>query len=533
VYLGLDLGTTNIKALAVNPQGKIVARGAQEVPLIHTPDGGVEQDIEQIWQATLKAIKSAAEKTDLADIKAVGVSSQGAAIQIRTTEGKCVGPVISWMDARGRPFDEKFQKRIGEKWLTQRMGHGVSAMSIGQSIRLREQDPELLAPPNILGYVGDAIVQRLTGNDAHDKSSLSIAGLYNPSLGQPDPELLKKLDLTAEQLPKLIPAGQAAGSLKPQIAKETRLPADIPVGPAIHDQYAAAVGCGAIDTGDLMFGAGTAWALLAVTDHLSNPVGPAAWVCDHIVPGRWGQLLSLVVGGSALKWALDMTGSQNMSPEKIDETIDSIPPGADGLRLWPFMDAIGGQNRPKGGRIYDIKLAHTKEHLLRATLEGLCFELTRQIGWLEKAGCPIKRLIMCGGASQSRVTPQIVADVTHRPVTCPQETEISAFGAAIIARAMIEKNTTIEKLFESMAGNKREIKPGKNAGDYAPMVKEYIQAVDAAGERFIYRRAIHLTSPKRKRVGFLLAATQRGARRLAHLWRVACDGFTNNQETYK
>jgi sugar (pentulose or hexulose) kinase len=480
VLLGLDLGTTNIKALLVKDDGTVVAQGSEPVSLMHTSDGGVEQDIDQIWQATLKAICKAGGKVDLAAVRSIGVSSQGAALQIRSQDGGCIGPVVSWMDPRGLPFDTKFQERLGEDWFAGRVGHAQSSMAVGQVLRLRQANPAILDSPKVLGFVGDTIVQRFCGRAAHDGSSLSICGLYNPRLQQADPDLLEELNLSPEQLPDLISAREPAGMLNDEVAGQTHLLAGIPVGPAIHDQYAALLGCGAIDSGDVMLGAGTAWAILAVVDHLPELVAPIAWICNHIVPQRWGQLLSLVVGGSAFKWALDMTDLSDASGERIDEIIDSVPPGCDGFRLWPFLDGVGGRNRPVGGRMYGLKLGHGRGHLLRATVEGLCFELTRQLGWLEKGGCPIDRLIMCGGGAKSRCTPQIVADITGRPVTCPDQAEISAFGAAILARAMLEPDMPLKELFNSMAGTSRQIRPSESASVYPSWVQAYIETVDAA-----------------------------------------------------
>ena len=477
MLLGLDLGTTNVKALLVEAGGAIAARGSAPVPLVHTSDGGVEQDIERIWQATLEAVRQAAGGARPGEVRAVGVSSQGAAMQIRAEDGRCLGPVISWMDPRGQPFDKELTQRMGRAYFASRLGHGRSGISLGQLLWLRRQRPELLAWPNRVGFVGDTIVQRLCGRAAHDGSSLSICCLYNPSLRQADPDVLELMGLRAEQLPDLLPARQPAGPLSAEAAALTGLPAGIPVGPAVHDQYAAALGCGAIDAGDVMFGAGTAWALLAVADRLMGPVVPSAWVCDHVLPGRWGQMLSLVVGGSAFRWALAMTALEGESPEAIDKVIDSIPPGSDGLRLWPFLSGTGGEGRPTSGSVHGLRLAHGRAHLLRATVEGLCMELARQIGWLEVAGCPARRLIMCGGGARSRCTPQIVADVAGRPVTLPAEPEISAFGAAILARAMQEQETSLEELHRSMAGETRRIEPGPAAASYAKMLGEYVAAL--------------------------------------------------------
>ncbi len=481
MLLGLDLGTTNIKALVVREDGSIASQGSAPVQLIHTPDGGVEQDIEEIWQSTLAAIREAGRSCDLTGVRAIGISSQGAAIQVRDQHDNPVGPVISWMDSRGQPYDNELTRELGETWFADHTGHPGSAVAVGQTLRLHEKDPRPLAPPNRLGFVGDLIVYRLTGRAAHDCSSLSICTLYNPSTHQADANLLAHLGLKPEQLPDLLPARQIAGPLREDIAKQLGLAPGIPVSPAVHDQYAAALGCGAIRVGDVMFGAGTAWVLLAAADRLMRPVGPVAWVCDHIVPKRWGQLVSLVVGGSVFKWALDMTRTTGESGDEIDDLLESVSPGSEGLQLYPFMDGLGMPDRLSAGLIDNVRLAHGPAHLLRAAAEGLCFELARQLQWLNAGGCPTHRLIMCGGVTRTRVTPQIVADVTGRPVAFPAQPETSAFGAAILARALLEPDTPLEQLADSMAPIQRILQPGSDAATYKPLLADYIARLAKTG----------------------------------------------------
>src|SRR3990167_7105765 len=123
MLLGLDLGTTNIKELVVREDGSIAGEGSSPVRLIHTSDGGVEQDIEEIWQSTLTAIRQAGQGYDLAAVRAISISSQGGAIQIRDEHNRPIGPVISWMDNRGQPFDDQLTRGFGEDWFAQHVGH--------------------------------------------------------------------------------------------------------------------------------------------------------------------------------------------------------------------------------------------------------------------------------------------------------------------------------------------------------------------------------------------------------------------------
>lgn len=478
MYLGLDLGTTNVKALLVAPEGTVHQQASVPVPLHHSDDGGIEQDIGQIRQATLDAIRQVGQQAPLRDVKAVGVSSQGGALQIRTDTGDTIGPVISWLDPRGQEFDRQITERQGADWFAQHCGHGSSATAVGQILRLRHRNPDVLAWPNRIGFVGDTIVKSLCGRAAHDASSLHLCDMYNPSRREADPELLSLLKLRPEQLPDLLNARETAGVVIDDISRQTGLPAGIPVSPAIHDQYAAALGCGALASGDVMFGAGTAWVLLAIADQRLDPVVPSAWVCDHVVPQRWGQLISLVVGGSVFTWALSMTDMADKPAADIDTLLGSVAAGSDGLRLYPFLDGTGGPGRLDHGMIGGIRFAHGRAHLLRAAVEGLCLELTRQLDMLERAGAPAKRLIMCGGASGSTTTTQIVADVTGRPVTCPEQTEISAFGAAILARAIHEPDASLETLAEQMLGPARRVSPGTESATYTTLRDTYNHLIE-------------------------------------------------------
>ncbi len=479
MLLGIDLGTTNIKALLVEEDGTVRAQqGAVPVDVKHGPDGGVEQDIEQIWRATCQAIAQAGAGGALRNVRAVGISSQGGAIQLRTRDGRCVGPVISWLDGRGHPFDRAMTEQKGAEWFAARIGHGGSGVAIGQALRLRKASPSLLSDEHGIGFVGDTIVQRLCGRAAHDHSSLSIANLYNPALRRADPDVLAAIELDEGRLPDLLAATEQAGTITPDAARQIGLPEGIPVTPAVHDQYAAAVGCGALENGDVMFGAGTAWVLLAVADRMASPIAPLAWVCDHVVEGRWGHLLSLVVGGSVFRWALAMTGLADAPADKTDELMERIPPGCEGLSVFPFHDGRGGPHRLSAGQMRGLRLAHGPGHLLRGCVEGLSFELARQLGWLADAGCGGRRLVMCGRTSGTRCTPRIVADVTGQPVNVPAHTEVSAFGAAVLARRLIEPGTQLEALAREMVKTARTFEPSAARTRYEELLGRYATALD-------------------------------------------------------
>ncbi len=478
LFLGLDLGTTNVKALVVDSGGAIVAQGAAPVTRTTTPDGGVEQDIDQIWDATCRAIREAVACVAAEEIRAIGVSSQGGALQLLDQDDQPQGPVISWLDGRGRPYDRKFEREMGEPWLVEHIGHNLSSMALGQLLRLQQDSPEVLKQTAGIGFVGDLVVGRLCGRRAHDLTSLSIGMLLNPRHGDADPELLERLSIHDKKLPALVPATEPAGRLLGPVAERIGLPEGLPVSAAVHDQYAASLGAGVTGEGDVLVGTGTAWVLLATMGHLAAPVVPRTFVCPHPLPGLFGQLMSLSNGGSAVQWVLEVTGQAGLGGEELDRCLESISPGSDGLRCWPLLMDTGRNmgSMPPGGRFSGITLGHTQAHLLRAVVEGLACELARHLNWLIAAGLPVSRLVVSGPAAVSSVVPQILADTTNRPVTCLALPDVSAFGAATIARILTEPNHDPRTLASMIAPAQRTVAPGSGVGLYRELLAEYLAA---------------------------------------------------------
>lgn len=478
MFLGLDLGTTNVKAVVTSPEGRVVAESSVPIPRYCTPDGGVEQDLDEIFTATCDALRQAAARAPAGQILAMGVSSQGGALQLLDSDGRPLGRVISWLDGRGRPFDNQLVNQVGTDWLVDHLGCNLSTMTLGQLLRLRHTQPEVFARARSIAFVGDAIVGRLCGRRAHDATSLSIALLYNPWQGRADDEMLRRLDIRDRQLPDLLAATSAAGGLLSDVASRTGLRAGIPVSPAVHDQYAASTGAGSVGPSDVCLGTGTAWVLVANSPRLSRPATSATFVCPHPVPDRFGHLLSMTNGGSTVDWLSGLLGPDRWPLDRLDHALAAVPAGSDGLTFWPLVSP-GSSSLPRGlpgGRIEGIGLAHRPEHLLRAGVEGLACELARHLDLLARAGLPARRLVMCGAAAASLVTPQILADVTGCQVSCIAVSAISAFGAAVIARAMVEPQPDLAALARNLAPESRSVEPAANVPVYGELLARYLEA---------------------------------------------------------
>jgi xylulokinase len=482
MFLGLDLGTSNVKSLLVDDHGSILAEGSAAVDRSMTPDGGVVQDIHQIWDATCQAVREAVALVDARRVQAVGVSSQGGALQLLDAREDPLGPVISWLDTRGQPFDRQLEELWGTQYLVEHTGCNLSGTTLGQIARLRRETPEVLRAAAAIGYVGDVMVARLCGRRAHDATSLSLAMLYNPTLNAADPGLLRKLGIGDKRLPDLLPATKAAGPLRRDAAAQMGLAEGIPVSPAVHDQYAAALGAGAAGEGDVLVGTGTAWVLLVLGNRLAPPLAPGTFVCRHPVDGLFGQLLSMGGVGDLIQLALETTGDRDIAVPSLDALLATVPAGADGLRFNPALNTPGPTTASSDSNA-TVMAAGTFSRaasvepagILRAVFEGLACELARRLRWFTQAGFPVRRLLVSGPAAAGVVVPQILADVANCPVHCIEHAAPSAFGAAVIARALVDRRP-LGELAAELAPPCRVVAPGADQPTYERQLEQYIES---------------------------------------------------------
>ena len=222
----------------------------------------------------------------------------------------------------------------------------------------------------------------------------------------------------------------------------------------MHDQYAAALGSGAVHKGTVMIGTGTAWVLLAIHDRLSAPVIDEAFVCHHVVDGLWGQILSLGNGGSAFAWALRLTGMEGLAVTRSSHCWQ--------LRLPVVTACVAGHFWRPGvwpglpehpGRLAGLQLQHGPAELLRSVVEGLGCELNRYLEFLRRADWPVERIVLGGGAADSPTTSQILADITGVPLTRVGYRDTSLLGAAILARGLVEPDVSLVDLADSDASS--------------------------------------------------------------------------------
>jgi len=442
LLLGLDVGTTATKALLFDLKGNVVASASYNYGLITPREGWVEQEPEELWRGVVETSQAVVGQIGPDDqIVALSQSSQGGTTIPAGADGQPTYNAISWMDERA---DEQAQ-RVREEWgadLIHRttgwpLFNGLPLQHIGW---LRQNRPNDFAGTRYFLFVNDFVTWRLTGKLCMNPSDASITQLMNIATGDWDRRLLDIVGISRDQLSPMRPSGYAVGTLTAEASRATGLPRDVLVVNGAHDQYCAAVGTGVTRPGRVLLSCGTAWVVLAVPESLEVGLRSGMGVSCHAVKGRWGALRSLGGVGTSLEWLLDNVWGGKDAEEKRDSLYDAVnkgvarsSPGADGLLFYPLAGGHATTIGTGRGGFIGLSLSHSRDDVARAVMEGTAFELRWAIEEMGEAGVQVGELRMVGGAAESPVWPQIVADITGVPVILPTVKQAASHGAAILA----------------------------------------------------------------------------------------------------
>lgn len=439
--IGVDSSTTATKAVVWDREGNAVAEGRATFPLSQPHPGWGEQNAEDWWRSTKTALREAAAQVDSRRIRAVGLTHQRESFVCADEDGTPLRAAILWLDARS--YDEV--GRYGSEKLHEITGKPPDVTpALYKLFWLRDHEPDILDRASRVLDVHGFLVGRLTGNWRTTWACADPLGLVDMRGFDWSDETLAEVGLSREQLPELAPPGEIMGKLKEDVARETGLPAGLPVVGGAGDGQTAGLGANITVPGKAYLNLGTA----VVSGTYSDDY---AWSRDFRtlsgpIPGTY-TLETLLRGGTyTISWFVDNFGGiraedlgLDLSAEQVLETAAQwVPPGSEGLMLLPYLNAASTPHwdSQASGVLFGLRGRHKKAHVYRAVLEGLAFEQRLGTDGMEKGlGRPIERLFAMGGGSRSPLFCQIVADITGRPVTACKEVETTCLGAAMFASA--------------------------------------------------------------------------------------------------
>ncbi len=451
-YLGLDLGTTAIKALLVDHEFRVIGVAGREYPL-HCPQRDwAEQDPEDWWRCLVECVREVVAAARPERVAALAVATQGDTLCPVDAQGRALAPARTWMDARAvQEVAEFLRDRDADSWYRLCGIKPAPFLAAATVAWLRRHRREAFDRAAWFAMVQDFTMFRLTGRRVIDIPNASRTLLFDVTERRWSEELLALVGLDRSRVAEAHESGTPVGTLLPSAADALGLSPEVTVALGAHDQCSAATGCGALAPGSMMLSCGTAWALVAaarspVLDHLAR----LQTYC-HAFPGGW-TVLGAQPGGALLRWFRDewtpeLAGSDQgyetlveaakmcqthfQTPEKVSDTFS---PTGDLIFLPHLYGAITPAWQPHArAGILGLTLGHARGAVVRGLLEGVALEARWNVEVMEEVVGEIEELRMIGGAAKSRAWAQIVSDATGKRVLLPEVSEAAAYGAALLA----------------------------------------------------------------------------------------------------
>ncbi len=440
--LAIDLGTSNVKAAVVDRDGALIGTGRGSIEILHTADGGAEQDPERVWQTVLSAAEQAlASLSDRTQVRGIACASQYSSIVPVDEHGLPTANMVVWMDKRGAP--DRLADLPGGKGMKPnlfQMGrwlqiHGIPPLPSGSDSLahmrwLKLARPDAYARTATFLEPMDYVAARLCGRRVANVCTSFMMLLTDNRAADPGyhPTLLKWSGLDAEKLPELVPVDEPLGTVLPEVADRLGLSKSTLVFPSINDTQAGGVGASAFAGDHAGVSIGTTGVCVTHVDFKKTDILNSLASMPCPVTGRNFVMAEAGIGGGAVEYFLerlvfarDRFGDHSLADKfsALERAIEPIEPGSGGLLFLPWLTGSitpAEDGKVRGGFL-NISLQTTREHLAKAVLEGVAFNQR----WVQErvarfAKRDITRIKFYGGGALSSAWSQIFADVLKCPV---------------------------------------------------------------------------------------------------------------------
>lgn len=461
--IGVDIGTTSTKAILYDDTASILAQHSVEYPLLTPTPGAAEQDPEQILQAVVEAIGQVSGRVNSAQIACVSFSAAMHSLIAVDALGQPLSRCITWADTRSAAWAERL-KQAGGQDIYRRTGTPIHPMSpLVKLCWLRDTQRTLFDAATRFVSIKEYVFHRFFKRYVVDHSIASATGLFNISTLDWDSEALGFAGITPERLSTLVPTTDRIEGLDADIARRTGLAAGTPFIIGANDGALANIGVNAIQPGSVAVTIGTSGAIRTVVETpVTDPQGRT--FCYVVAPGLWVVGGPVNNGGIILRWLRDELAAAEVEAAKrlgmdpydvLTKVAEQVGAGAGGLLFHPYL---AGERAPlwnadARGSFFGLALHHRREHLIRAVLEGVIFNLYAVLKILEEVAGKTERVSASGGFARSRLWRQIMADIFNREVVVPESHESSSLGAAVLGLYAIGAIPTLQSV-AGMVGQK-------------------------------------------------------------------------------
>ena len=417
--VGVDVGTTGVKALAISLAGEVLARAEEAYPLSTPRPGWSEQDPADWARATNAALAGLGVEP-----RAIGVSGQMHGLVCLDDRGRPLRPAILWNDQRTADECAEIEARVGRDRLVALTGNAaLPGFTAPKLLWLRAHEPGVYTQIAHVLLPKDYVRLHLTGERATDVSDASGTLLFDVPRRRWSEEVLAALDLDPSWLPPALESPEVSGYAK----------GGIPVAAGAGDQAAGSLGVGVDRVGPLSAVLGTSGVVFATLPEFAHdPAGRVHAFC-HAVPGAWHAMGVMLSAAGSLSWLRDALVPGSSYEQLLDEAARWAP-GAEGVSFAPYL---AGERTPYAdpearAALVGLSLRHDRGAVVRAVLEGVAYGMRDSLELLRQLGVGAESARISGGGARSGLWVQILASVLGLPLERTAVQEGAAFGAALL-----------------------------------------------------------------------------------------------------
>jgi len=440
----LDLGTTGCRTYIFDLAGTIISSDYQEWESFYPTPSQVEQNADAWWNSLKKTIEAAIKKSgiDKSEIVSLSVTNQRETIVPVDKQGNPLHNALVWQDRRTIEQVEFIKNKIGPDKIYKTTGLTIDPyFSATKILWFKDKKPEIYNRTHKFLLVSDYIIYKLTGRFVSDHSNLSRTMLFDINRLKYSENIASEMGIDLDKMPDPLESGVDIGEI---VTDETDFDKKTLVVSGAGDQQSAALGVGVVAPGEIECTTGTGSFILAYLNKPKFDPEKRVLCSCHAIPGAWVQEASIFTSGGAYRWFRDQIGQsecieaekENQDPYRIiDAQAEKSPIGANGLLFIPHLVGAGAPhwNPHAKGILFGLSLGHKRHDLYRAVLEGVAYEVRKNIDVFKQLGIEPKELLLTGGGSRSDFWNQIYADVLG--ITCVRNIieEATSLGAAILA----------------------------------------------------------------------------------------------------
>jgi xylulokinase len=440
-FLGLDLGTSSVKAIISDEAETVLAAVSVPVPSpTHPMPLASEQPVESWWTAVAAALEelAASHAPAMARVAGIGLSGQMHGLALLDAADRPVRPAMLWND--GRAGDEALALAEAHPDLARRLGvPPMAGLTAPKLLWLARHEPEVLARARHMLLPKDIIRLHLTGARVTDVSDAAGTWLLDEESRSWSEQAIGAVGIDPALLPPVVESPTPTGTLRPEIAARFGLPPGVVVAGGAGDTLAGGMGIGAVEDGRAFVALGTSGQVFVATDRYRPAPHAAVHSFCHCLPGRWCAMAAVLNGASALSSVARMTGGAGGESD-IPALLAEVEAGFTGPSSLLFLPYLAGERTPHNdpharGVIFGLTPDTRRPEVIQAVLEGVAFSLADGVVALDAAGLHIKSAGFIGGGARSRFWARIIAAATGLTLERYDGGEHgAAFGAARLGR---------------------------------------------------------------------------------------------------